>query len=565
MASVRIQAFGGLLPELAPALKPSTNAQIAHNCLLSDGTLRPQAKWREVKAQIELQSPLIQSIAYDPVSREVFFYSGYDAVQLRGQPFAERTVVAAGSAESTPQLASRLVRYTTGDTYGEVEAGVYAGAGGATFAWGRDNDSIKPVNRMYGLTRVAKYGNRIEESSLVLLPGQDPSAVRYEGDTVTIVITPYMAPDEATHMRLYRSVSGLDTGQTPANQLDTEWHLVSEFQLTLTTYIDGASATALPFDYMYSAGFHPIQLPVRYVGMTEGGWFVAASMTGEVAVSERFMHHAWPIENYIGNFEAIRDMVTHGDNVYFGTEGRPYILSLAMGENGLQSDLRPFGENLPCLPGSMARSASGAIYASGEGIVALGRDGQQVLTRELVNAGAVLYDKEITGGRATAKISNTSYGAYFAGRYYGFCEGPPQDDAMYLTSTLYPLEVRDSMTSMFAARSGRIFSTIYETMTSAFGILSVELRNQLSRYTWPPDFDGGNPAAPTPAGKHMQSTFKVVSALLRDILRLYVARPEAVSSTAILSGGMMKDALIVQNQRGDAVGTNATLTGGSMS
>lgn len=419
MASIHITQFGGLAPELDSRLKPIINAQIAHNCLLSDGTLRPQAKW--IKVPISNGE---NSIVYDKISDAVFTYDTRDSVQMNGEPFLKGYVV--GAATGWEQGVAMCAIGANNSIPAPITFDYLDG----TIEYTRSFDSVKPVNRLYACTLVRKLGTRADESALRLLENQDPSAVLYEGDLVTINITGYSTASYITHVRIYRSISGLDTGENVTNALDTNWHLVDELptQGGVITYIDGASATAIPLDVCYSQNFHVPAIGTRskYFGLSESGWFVLGD-ENNVQISERYMYHAWPVDNHVQLPDVtIVDLTVDRDAVYLGTDREPYVIALAEGENGLQVTARPFPEAIPCLPGSLASTGSGAVYASGQGLVGLSPDGLRLLTREIANAGDILYAKTNTyiGNkveRITASIANTGYGAYHLGSYFGFC------------------------------------------------------------------------------------------------------------------------------------------------
>lgn len=416
MPAIRITQFAGLVPELAGRISPATSAQVAHNCLLTDGSLRPQAKWVKVGALSTNLSTFIRSIAYNPATKKPVFYTSYDAVSVQGAPFASDTTVGA-------QFSPPVVRHITGIglTYKAVD--IFASGVVGTVSYGRAYLSNKPVNRVYAVSRVRIQNGRVEEGPLACLIG-DPEAIVYEGDNATLSIHVSALTDEATHIRIYRSITGLDTGQEIANDLDTGWYLVDETPIAngTVTYVDGGSVTTDPLDNFYAGQFHPPILEAKYFGLTETGWYAAVADNGDIAVSERFLHHAWPVEATAKVPETVTDAVVEGDNIYIGTESRPYIFALQPSEKGgVQIGGVPFKEPYACLPGSMAATPSGAIYASAQGLIALGREGQSVLTGAIANAGDILYTKETDAFSFVAAIGNTTYGAYHFGFYYGFC------------------------------------------------------------------------------------------------------------------------------------------------
>lgn len=421
MPTIRITQFAGLVPELTGRNIPATSAQVAHNCLLSDGTLRPQAKWVEIESKVVATDPY-KSIAYDRATGRATMYTSYDAITMDGAPFVSNATIGAF-------LTPPIVRHATGvgDTY--VNTGLEAVGVTGSVAYVRAYLSSKPVNRVYAVSRVRMSFGRTEEGPLACLIGV-PDEVVYEGDTATITINVSAAGDSPTHVRLYRSITGLDTGQEISNALDTGWYLIEEIAIPVggaITYIDGGSITTDALDNYYAGQFHPADLLAKFFGLTEGGWFTAVSPTGEVSVSERFLHHAWPTDQTYKVHETVNDAVVQMDNLYIGTNRKPYILSLQEGEKGLQGAAVPFPEPYRCLPNSMTASPSGAIYASHMGLIAIGKEGQRVLTASIANAGDTLYSHTVSGTEVIASIGTTNFGYYHNGWYYGFCGGQPSD------------------------------------------------------------------------------------------------------------------------------------------
>lgn len=557
MASIRILAFGGLLPELNSHLKPASAAQIAHNCILSDGTLRPQAKWVQLGQYDSGFLASVRGIAYDENSDTAVMYASFDPVTLPGPPFASETTVGA-----SPN--SVVSRYKSGVGLSASTAAVYGGGVSATVSYQRSYDSDKPVNRIYAVTRVRRSTSGYdEEGALILAPNQDPAAVLYEGDLVTVSVNASALDDGANYIRIYRTITGLDTGHSVGNELDTEWFLVAEFPLlagNLVNYVDGASATALPLDLNYSRTFHPHACVARYFGLTESGWFVVASLSGEINVSERYKHHAYPVENYFKLPAQINDMAIHMDSVYFGTNSYPYMLALSVGEKPLQGEAVPYKEFIPCLPNTLAETASGAMYASGEGLVALGREGIRVVTKDIANPGDVLFTKELDTGDAEARIDTTSFGTYYTGKYIAFCNGPPIDDGFYLTTTPYPVDYTEAIVSSSDFRSARQSEDVLDQMTSSSTFVAGQLRPVLQSYIMQPEY------------LISDSTF--VSGTLTVTLQSYTGWftgdgtgsgfNENVKITGSLIGGDLVDLLITNTMLPDNMKVSGALIAGTL-
>lgn len=557
MARIRITRFAGLYPEVNSRLKPEANAQVAHNCLLTDGSLRPQANWVQVAQYDSAFEPTARGIAYDRNGDTAVMYRSFDPVTLVGQPFADLITVGAGPD-------SIVQRYATGAGQEPRTAAVYGGGVSGVVSYERQFDSNKPVNRLYACTRVRKIAGYAEEGSLIPLVAQDPTAIMYEGDLVTVTMNASALDDDATHIRLYRSISGLDTGQAIANELDTNWHLVTELPLLAGNeqiYIDGNSATAIPLDVYYAGQFHPNSLLARHFALSESGWFITASNGGDIAVSERYKHHAWPVENYFTLPMPIIDMAVHLDTVYIGTVGVPYVLSLSAGDKPLQGAAVPFPEFAPCLPNTMAAAAAGAIYASGQGIVSLTREGQRVLSAEIANPGDILYKKNVTNGEVQARIDNTSFGAYYQGKYIAFCEAPPIDDGYYLTSTLYPLQTTESLGVGGLFTDARTMNTILDSMTVDASFFAGTLRAILQQYTMPPNEDGSEIPG---RDLHIQADGSFYAGTLTTILVTTAIQSESMEAFSELTNGDLEDILVTALAPEESLEAFSELTAGNL-
>lgn len=420
MARLHLKYFAGMLPEMDARLIPKNNAQIAHNCELEDGVLRAMPAWVLQQRAIDRGGG---GILWDgKIQNEIITYVS-KPIALNGAPFASGILVGIVEDYSSMYVAT------------EKEGSVHdAAIEGEVFDWSisyaRSYNSNKPVNRIYGYTLVRKRYGTTDEGTLTVIPGQSPKDVLYEGDLVTIY---GVNNSTATHVRLYRTITGMDTGEVITNELDTEWHLVAEIEVdrslrSFFTYIDGDSATALPLDVYYAGRFAPLAIKPRFFGLTEEGYFVAADEEGNIALSERYKYHAWPEENYFSINEPIVALEVVGNNVYVGTEGQPYVMAVSTGEAGAQGALVRYEEHLPCMKGSMAKAEGGVIYASHEGLVSLSRDGARVITADTLRTNTVLlrYVLEDNYGWPPRQIPmavnmrSTRFAAYHAGKYYGF-------------------------------------------------------------------------------------------------------------------------------------------------
>lgn len=454
MASIHLTTFAGLNTAVSPRLTKKEYAQIAHNCLLWDGAIRPMAKW--VNLNISDTDKYSIDIAEDDAT---FVLSKMiSARHMDSMVYPKGTII--GLMPFQIQGGQSNIGYqnyaSPADTIYEVGVAPPEISTSSTITYTAQHHSKKPVNRVYGVTSVRKTGDYIEESSISLIPNQSVKDTIYEGDlalvNVTIVGGGFY---ERTSHRLYRSVSGMDTGHSVGNAFDTEWHLVAELHHDYDKpglsrnykYHDAGSATVLPFDTLLSSRFYPPRATTwRYITIADSGWIVAAQEGGEIAVSERNMVHAWPTENYFKVPSVITGLVAHYDNVYIGTKDQPYIMTLSFNEHtALQASIQPFPANYECLSKTMVETNAGAMYATNAGLVSLTRDGAKLLTAGVASSLRPLYHTQYvddSGGTPVTQcvdinFKDTTYGAYLNGDYFGFCSVPRTDGLTLHIGYLY--------------------------------------------------------------------------------------------------------------------------------
>lgn len=432
MTCISITQFAGLAPEIASRNANRTTAQIAHNCLLSDGVLRPMPQWKLYK---EIPAPFYSegNRIYEDTRSDLIFAAAEfrDAVYLTGKPFAKDLLVGVDKNPTTIfGMTTNLRAAEHADAVNGLRAlglptpnfGTYFTASSVSYQ--SQNFSLKPVNRIIGVTFCRQTESGFEESTLAVIPGQAPFGIMFEGDIVKVSLTlaiSLFTATNITHIRLYRTISGLDTGEQVANELDTDWHLLETIAVRpIIKYNDGGAVTTDPMDLYLAKHFYPPSFNAEHFGLSESGWFYMVACDGRVALSERYLHHAWPTENKFTLQHRVTDVVCHYDTLYVGTTKRPFAIPIGPGEGeqGTQGAPVPFPERLPCLPRTMVVGPSGALYAASAGLVSLTKSGPKVITSGITNPGDTLY-KDADGNIAT--IGKTTLGAYSQGNYFGFC------------------------------------------------------------------------------------------------------------------------------------------------
>ena len=439
MPSLRITRFGGVNLEVSPRLAPSYIAQVAHNCLLWDGVLRPLAQWKPI---LGVNYATAYSIDVSADNSLVKTYLLRNAKPLKGDNYPENTVV--GITYTPYGAVDANINYlNTRTPPGGMPVGVQKPIlTSQIVTHARAYKSDKPVNRVYGVTGIRVNGNGVEEGPLTVMSGQNLQQLIYEGDYSVLACIVNSPSVPFNGWRLYRTISGFNTAGSPNNEFDTDWFLVAESRnFTALSYNDDGAATTDPLDLYLADRFYPPPAKFfQFLDVLDGGWIVAVTEDGYMAVSERYLYHAWPTENYFKiPGETVTDMVASSDNVFIGTKNRPYIASVAAGEKAAtQCAIEAYREAYECLPNSMDATPSGAMYASPSGIISLTRQGMNLLsagvTSGVLPLGKVSADIDILDPETLEvstvnlsfdmKYEHTRYGAYYHGTYFGFCTIP---------------------------------------------------------------------------------------------------------------------------------------------
>ncbi len=448
MASIRLTQFAGLMPDLSAKLLNKANAQIAHNCLLYDGKLRAMPAY--FNYQTLTDSPIsLYKASYSPFptpNGNVFPEFDFTTpIYFDGPPFP----IGLYGVNNTSKLCNKFG--LPGITGNVLPAGVSAPIviGGVVSVSVVPNfQSVRPTVVSYCMTFVRRLAtNKIEESIPVWLctVGNNGSQLYYDGDLVQLSFDIATPNAGQTGIRLYRTISALETGEKLINTFDTDWYLVTEIPTNQmlpigggynVVYGDIALSQSLPGDLLLSElFFQPIE-PVAFSGLTESGWLWVSSTT-MLAFSERYLLHAWPPSGVLKlpNNDAITSVTTFYDTVFVGTSFQPYRANIAVSDDDtVQTNIYPYPENQPCLANSMVRAPFGALYTSPNGIVSLEENRMQVISRELLNGGNVLYKWCEDNVLHEFKFSDITNAAWFNGFYVGYAPSgkifvyqPPED------------------------------------------------------------------------------------------------------------------------------------------
>jgi hypothetical protein len=388
MPGIHINKFAGTRHAVDARLLDNGEAQVAHNCLLTDGSLRPMPVWNNLTGFAGSLLPPNGSDLYDSVP-------GTFGLKFEGPPFG-RTYVYVG-------------------TYGAVQPETYSSATG-TATYVRGNLSKKAVNRVYGVTSVLVLAGVGYESAMTILNDPSPVTLMYEGDIVTLNVS-----GTGTYINIYRTTSDVTAAGGTNGAVVANWQLVDQVTGQSGQYIDAGSAVSNPMDtYIYRGQTKPPFI-VQRMGLLESGFVWIISATGRIALADRFSFGYWPVENHYDlgagtNTDIIvTGAVSVGDILYMGTQRGVFWAQLKVSDTGAPVlTILPILLAPPCLQNTMVATPSGAMYTNNNGVMLASGNEVRMMSRENASGVAGILDDG-----STFEFSETTNAVYHNGKYYG--------------------------------------------------------------------------------------------------------------------------------------------------
>lgn len=361
-----INNFKGSIPRLAEHLVTSSAAVKALDCNLYSGRL---SSWREPLKLRDVPNGTVTSyrfgccwldfpscvdIAQGPVSCKRIFTTGH-------KPYPTAIEV---------DDDCNVTEYRLGLPCPDV-------------APSADVSAVGGVDKDYeGRTYAYQYVNTHGEKSS-LSPGSEALNIK-EGTSV--LVSGWPTPDETwgvDRVRIYRSVSGFETGKESANVDDTVWLLVDEIPISDTSYIDTKMNESLMFAVENDYAPPP---PAELKGMIwiESINTLAGFVGNTIYFSNNNEYHHWP--HFMVLDDTITAIIENNSNVYVMTKGRPYVIEGSVKDcehAGCRTALRLPG-NYPMVGFGNKHTAKlreGVVYPSHDGLILLsGRSAPSVLT-----------------------------------------------------------------------------------------------------------------------------------------------------------------------------------------
>lgn len=382
-------SFSGIRPKVDEHLLPDGNAQVASNTNTERGGLRPLEGLLDIVALAKSQVKSIYRFGQATSSETQYWFHWTTDVDVVKGPIADDTsertywtgdgppkytTTALGTAGSNLPAASRPLGIPP-----PASAPLLAASGTATEGGGSET-------RVYIYTFVTENG---EESA----PSAPATVNIIAGQGVLISGMLTAAPNGAalSTKRIYRAQRGV-------------YLFVAEIPSATTSYDDTIGSDLLgepcpsvewdvPSDTMYA--------------LTGGSNGMMAALDGYTArLCEPFRPHAWPMAYSQTVMYPGVGLGHFGQTFVILTTGLPYLLT---GAHPANMSLTPAKFYQPCVAKRSIVAAGGdVIWASPDGLVALGNSGEQNLTAEL-----------FTPEQWRALAPETMIGAWHEGWYVG--------------------------------------------------------------------------------------------------------------------------------------------------
>jgi hypothetical protein len=410
MPVIDLRNFAGEVPKLGPSQLDNNQAQLASNCRVVSGELRP------LKQLVKVATPSVApaSIFRLTNGQQSKWLSWVNDVDVAVSPIADvsdyRVYYTGASSDGIPRktnwnlATSNGADLSAGPPAASYFMGVPAPAAAPTLA-ATGTGTGTAVTRAYVYTYLQTFGTLVEESG----PSPAASVNWLSGQNITVsgLSAPPTTGYNITGINIYRTV----TGTTAA-----AYELVASIPVQ-STYTDSIADAAIIGTLLPSLTWVPP--PVGMKGLLYLGYGILAGFVGnQLYFCEPYKPHAWPVQ-YMLTFPAnIVGLGLAGSQLVVCTDHMPWMVT---GTAPTAMTQTPITIMEPCLSKrSIVSNLTGMLYASPNGLVGISSIIQGVITDKLIERDAW-----------QAFNPSTMMGAIYDGRYCGFYTLPynvPQPD-----------------------------------------------------------------------------------------------------------------------------------------
>lgn len=463
MPTITVAAFAGAIPRISSRLLESQNARDCVNCDLDSGALRALAGpnkvlalpdpagtifkhdtdgWLHWPGEVSVvksavldadgEKPLGQLLVTGDRAYPTMYLAGGDVYRLGiPRPAAALTLAAAAGAQlqetegrawSADHIAAAPARY---GSEGEELCGIIQDSDTATVeTFSRlsleedtegdaSDENDTPItdsgiqrSTAYVYTYVQMLAGGVIQYESAPSPASEVIDV-LDGDGVTL--TGFALPDleglTVTHIRLYRTVSGLES---------SEFHLVveipvEELEAADWQYTDVLHDKDVSTEVLQTSTWDPIPDNARGLIKTDNGIY-AAFRGNELLISEPFIPYAFPASYRLTVEDSIVALAHVDNTIVVLTTGRPYLAQGSVPESLALTHL-PIEQ--ACISArSVATLPGGVLYASPDGLMLFSSNQQTLATDQT-------YSREQWQALGPERLM----GAVHENRYIGFFEG----------------------------------------------------------------------------------------------------------------------------------------------
>lgn len=251
--------------------------------------------------------------------------------------------------------------------------------------------TVLAESRNYVYTYVSAYGEEGQPSE----PSTRITINPFEPVDVTTLTAP-SGNYNITKKYIYRTSSG--TG-------DANFQFVGEIPVATTGFVDNKKQSELG-ELITASSNEPPPSDMKGLKVMANGIMVGFSGK-DVCFSEPFLPHAWSSANFIPVDHDIVGLGTFGQSVVILTESYPYI---ATGIDPNAMSLQKTSLQQACISKrSIVETGSSVIYASPDGLVSIGINGVDVISKSVLSQ-----------EQWQSYNPSSIHGHYHEGRYYGF-------------------------------------------------------------------------------------------------------------------------------------------------
>lgn len=365
MAVISIRSFGGLSPRQSPRYLQDTQSQVALNCTVFTGPLKPAATYGaavDIDATLGALDYTIYKWGQDSEDDTTGWLSWEADVDVC------RSQIAGDTQEwtfYTGDGAPRAIR--SGALLTPLLLGQGAPTSACVLTLGtepEDTDTTSQETRVYTYTFVNKVGGREIESA----PAPASNSVDvWPSQTVTVdSFSTVPSGHAATHIRIYRATAGV-------------FLFVTEITLATTSYDDDVDPEALQEQLPSLNWLEPNENLKGLTNLPNGT--MAGFVGRDVYFCEPYVPHAWPAAYSQTLDFPVVGLGSIDTTLVVLTKGTPYIIQGSHPDSMVvvKSDL----EQACVSKRSIVSFAGGVFYASPDGLVAVTPGGSTVITEQL--------------------------------------------------------------------------------------------------------------------------------------------------------------------------------------